>query len=417
MARQTKLLTSAEIEIIKSQKNKVTYGKLAEQYGVSVRTIGRVMSGEMTSSVDGTDEELILENVRLAKQKQRLQDTQRVERKAFREYARVENAVEELNKELISVIRDNPFHPATVKHYETGQEPIGVVHLTDNHFGEQVHLESNVFNFSIASKRLHKHVETAKKYFNAFGVKRVLVAMTGDMLNSDRRLDEVLENASNRSKTAFIAADIIGQVIQDLNKEFNVSVASITGNEGRVNKDLGWISTIASDNYDLVIHNILSYQFKDCEGVDFFPIRNPLEQVVSLNGTNILLIHGHNGLAKDARIETETAKVMARYANIGVQVHYVICGHIHKANVSDYYSRSGGLVGGNAFSEGALNLLSKASQNLYLFWGNGSRIDSLKVDLQEVEGFEGYTYDESLESYHHDKEISQNGVVVFQVVI
>ena len=39
-------------------------------------------------------EEIIGQNVRLAKQKQALQDLNRIERKSFRENARIENAVE-----------------------------------------------------------------------------------------------------------------------------------------------------------------------------------------------------------------------------------------------------------------------------------------------------------------------------------
>ena len=42
--------------------------------------------------------ELILENVKLAKQKQSAQDLNRIERKAFREYARLENAVSQYSK-------------------------------------------------------------------------------------------------------------------------------------------------------------------------------------------------------------------------------------------------------------------------------------------------------------------------------
>ena len=43
----------------------------------------------------------IVENVRLSKQKQSYQDRSRVERKSFREYARLENALTELNSKLI----------------------------------------------------------------------------------------------------------------------------------------------------------------------------------------------------------------------------------------------------------------------------------------------------------------------------
>ena len=54
-----------------------------------------------------TDREILKENVSLAKSNQRLQDKNRIKNKAFREDARIENAVTEYNKELIKVLKQN----------------------------------------------------------------------------------------------------------------------------------------------------------------------------------------------------------------------------------------------------------------------------------------------------------------------
>ena len=52
-----------------------------------------------------TDKEILQENVSLAKSNQRLQDKNRIKNKAFREDARLENAVEVYNKQLIKVLK------------------------------------------------------------------------------------------------------------------------------------------------------------------------------------------------------------------------------------------------------------------------------------------------------------------------
>ena len=44
-------------------------------------------------------------------------------------------------------------------------------------------------------------VETAVKVFNAFGVVNILVSITGDLLNSDKRLDKLLNVFSSYSLT------------------------------------------------------------------------------------------------------------------------------------------------------------------------------------------------------------------------
>ena len=46
------------------------------------------------------DLELLRENVRYRKEKQKAQDVNRIERKGFREHARIENAVEAYSEEL-----------------------------------------------------------------------------------------------------------------------------------------------------------------------------------------------------------------------------------------------------------------------------------------------------------------------------
>jgi len=52
---------------------------------------------------DEDELELLTANVRLAKQKQSAQDLNRIERKAFREHVRVENAVIAYNEKLIKL--------------------------------------------------------------------------------------------------------------------------------------------------------------------------------------------------------------------------------------------------------------------------------------------------------------------------
>ena len=56
------------------------------------------------------DLELLRENVRYRKEKQKAQDVNRIERKGFREHARIENAVEEYSKELKQLFENNRLH-------------------------------------------------------------------------------------------------------------------------------------------------------------------------------------------------------------------------------------------------------------------------------------------------------------------
>ena len=355
--------------------------------------------------------ELIQENVRLAKQKQSAQDINRIERKSFREYARVENAVAEYNKQLVKIFDKYKLSTYVKKHSEDTSS-VGVIQFSDVHFNELVSLPHNKYDFKVASARCKLFVDKATKYFKAFGITNVLMVQSGDLLNSDRRLDELLNMATNRTKATFLAVDILQQVILDLNSNFNVSVCMVTGNESRVKKDWGWSTLIATDNYDYTIFQTLRYLFKDSD-IKFID-GDPTEVVVEVAGQNLLVLHG-NGSIKKTAVESSVNQIVGRYKMRGTTIDYVIFGHIHSARVGDNYARSSSMVGANDYSEKALNLSGRASQNCYIFYDNGNR-DGIKIDLQNHT--EGYNIEESLESYNaksHDK--IQKGTTIFKVVV
>ena len=167
---------------------------------------------EAISSVFETDKELIEQNVRYKKQQQKFADLNRVERKSFREYARVENSIEELNRELINVFNQNPIQIST-NTFPTITKGIGIFQLSDLHFNELVELENNKYDFTVASQRLQKYVRESTDYFKSKGITTVLVALTSDLLNSDRRFSEIVAMATNRSKATFLAVQLLENVI------------------------------------------------------------------------------------------------------------------------------------------------------------------------------------------------------------
>jgi len=357
------------------------------------------------------DLDIVRENVRLSKQKQKAQDKNRIFNKAFREHSRIENAVEEYSKELVSLFENNNLNRTTTEH-KTNNQAVGVIQFSDVHFNELVDLENNKYDFRVASQRVRYFVYKAKLYFRTANVSNVVVAFTGDLMNSDRRLDELLNQATNRAKATFLGVDILQQAILDMNKHFNVTVASIVGNEGRANKEMGWSNIVATDNYDYTIFQCLRFLFRDTH-VEFVH-GDPSELVINVAGQNLLMMHGHGSFR--GKLETSINQIAGRYALKGVHIDYVIFGHVHSARVGDNFGRSSSMVGANDYSEKALNLNGRASQNCYIFYSSGNR-DGIKVDLQNVDS-EGYDIDKSLEAYNaksHGK--SKKRKTIFEVVV
>jgi predicted phosphodiesterase len=359
------------------------------------------------------DRDLLTFNVRLAKMRQALLDTNRIERKAFREHARIENAAAAYARELAALLDERGF---TREIHISSPAPCGeavlIVQLSDLHFNEQVDLPSNRYDFTVAAARLAKLASRVKQLGRSYGASKVVVACLGDFLNSDRRLDELLSNATNRSKATLLAVDILRAFLLDLRSEFALEIYGITGNESRVKQELGWSDALATDSYDLMIYAILKRGFEGVEGIDFCGFQAN-ELLFTVMGRTFLCLHGHQ---VGANVQKSVQEITGRHAAHGVSVDYTLFGHLHATSIGDYHARNASLVGSNAYSEAGLNYCSKAAQNVHIV--TPTAIDGMKVDLQDTTGIEPYPFASEWEAYCPKSESKlHQGAVVYQVTI
>ena len=364
-----------------------------------------------TQGKDIADAELAAKCVDYKQQTQKYQDTNRIERKTFRQDSRISNALEEYNKSLIENFTS--LEPFTIIHENINDKAIGIIQLSDIHFNELINIEGNQYDFKIAAKRLKLLCTKAKMYFNNMNVSNVLVAFTGDILNNDKLLDKLLNQATNRAKATLLGFHILEQFICDLNQFFNVSIASVTGNEGRANIELGYSNIMATDNYDFTIFNMLRIAFRNSKGITFIE-GNGSEQIIEVANNNILLLHG---LSIKSEIEKSIQQIIGKYATKGIIVDYVFIGHIHSSRIGDLYARSSSLCGANAYSDYALNLSSRASQNIAIFYDNKSH-DVFKIDLQNTDNIQGYQIISLLEEYNAKSiDKCKKNTTIFKVII
>jgi predicted phosphodiesterase/predicted transcriptional regulator len=339
---------------------------------------------------------------KLTASKQKAQDKARIARKTLRESSRIDNAIEEYSKELIEVFTNNNIHIHTTCHDKQNTDGVvAIVQISDPHFNELVNLPNNKYGFKKASARLAYFAKRIKQILDPSYVKHIVVAMTGDLLNSDRRLDELLSQATNRAQASFLAVDILQQFLRDLNQDYNLTCVCVSGNESRIGQEVGYTKQLVNNNYDVTIYNTLAYLFKDTQGIKFLS-GDFLEQVIEVNGKNVLLFHGHGRIKGKKNLEKVIDDIRGCYAANGIIIDFIIFGHKHSAYISDNFGRSSSLVGANSFSERGLGLSSRASQNLYLIHKDGSR-DAIKIDLQEVEGC-GYPINKDLIVYDDSEE-------------
>ena len=353
------------------------------------------------------DKEIIQHNILLQNRSQKQADLNRIKNKSFREHSRLENALVEYNIALIDLLKAESLK-TTIKHHKSKDKQAIIVQIADTHFNELVDLKNNKYDFEVASKRLQKFAHHIKEYAKFYNVSEIFIAISGDLINSDRRLDEKLSMSTNRAKATFLGVHLLKHFILDLNSVANISVGCVSGNESRA-YELGWVDIVASDNYDFVIFEILRMLLPDIN----FVASGSLELVVDINGHNVLLIHGHQlGNMQNDKI----AKVMSKYARNGVILDFIICGHLHETKITDMFARSSSLVGANAYSENALLLSSRAAQNIYIM--KDKERHDIRIDLQHTKGFNGYPINKELSSYNAkslDKSLKKQ--TIFKIVI
>lgn len=302
--------------------------------------------------------------------------------KTFREYARSINALEQLNIDLLDNISylkpriiTNVDYSDIVKTYNSD---VLVVQLSDLHFSEVVNEQFDRFDFTVLSKRLKKFANIIKEQYRLYNYRKIFIAITGDLINNDVIPSKLLNNSCNKAKAILLAVDILEQFILDIKSECKEIVIAFTaGNESRLDLDYNSDSSLITNNCDFIVFNILEKLLSDT-GIKFIKgFANEL--IVNINGNNILLTHGVIFAKGD--IEKSVAELIGKYSIRGINIRYVIFGHIHCQRNSSMFGRSGGIVGGNAFSDKTLNLMSRASQNMYVVSTDGT-IHTIGVDLE-----------------------------------
>ena len=348
----------------------------------------------------GSKQESTDRRYKLAAQLQKSRDLLRVERKQYREEIRYHNAVNELSEEIVSALELHSEF-STIDHVrEDGifiAEAEGIIHLSDHHFNELVDMPYNKYDFRIAAQRLNKLVCKAKIMFHAHGIRNVHICFTGDMVNSDRRLDEIMNMATNRAKASVLAAMLLKEVLLDLNKDFTLQIHMVTGNESRMHKEMGSSEIRQSDNYDMIIHEMLRMMFLDKPGIEFVD-GDCVEQPIRVMGHVILLLHGHQ--CKMSGVSSQMQRLKGKWSDylVNETIDYVLFGHFHTSRITDLFARSGGLCGANAYSDNQLQLSSRASQNIFIVEKDG--INGMKIDLQHSDTYDGYGIDPMLETYN-----------------
>ena len=349
--------------------------------------------------IDSLTDDDKTEMTKLRQDKLRANDKLSFERNAFNKRLRELSALEELNQELINGL--NKLKPIVPEYFTkpctSYTEDVLVVSIGDWHLGEiSAEFKHTGFDMEIASKLLKKYANYIKGEIINKGYKKVVIMCGGDICNNVTLLCKRLQQTSNRATTTIMAVVLMEHFILDIYEACpNIVFAGVGNNESRYDEDYFEDEYLITNCADYVVYNMLELLFTDIPTIKFLGGRN-CEKVVNINGSNILLTHGVAFGKGD--VEKAVQQAISRYSVKNVDIRYVLLSHIHCTRNSNFFSRHGSLVGGNAYSNSTLNLQTRASQNILTVSKNGD-INSLMIDLEDVDGIIGYDISNEIKKF------------------
>jgi len=312
------------------------------------------------------EESILNENHKLRKQLQKSRDDLRILRKSDRGEFR--------NHEVYDSFMDSMF--SIVDTYKRKNKPIisvsdnkkvAIMQFSDHHICQKIDLPNNKYDVEIARDRLFRYIDkTVNEYLIPLNITEINIFFTGDLFNLDFLTDQLLTNQYVRAEAFVRGYDLYCEVVEYLLElGYSISIASILGNESRLNtrEHMSNVDYIAKDNFDYICHQMLKRRFND---VKFLNEGDQLEDMINVNGKNIILTHGNN--LKHSNLMDSINKLKLRWQNYsGIYADYALFGHIHQSLIDSGFARSSSLCGGNSYSDKKLNIPSStANQNLFL---------------------------------------------------
>jgi hypothetical protein len=320
---------------------------------------------------------------------------ERDDKNYYKKLLREENRIDILQEKLITALENN-ITPYENKFIPVDQHPdhenVAIIQLSDLHLNESVDPKNvkgvNEYNWKIASKRLKKYADRCKKKMESAGTEKIIIALTGDLYNSNRRYDEIVDNMDSLAVAVIIGSDLISKFIMDVSQGRYTTVYSVFGNESRIREE--YTANHWEHNFDFINHYMMKYRLEQQENIFFNnPTYDHSVVIKDVLGANILLIHGHNRTS----FEKELVK-FAHDPHDPIIIHYMLHGHVHETKISHNSKRSASLVGSNSYSYNMLGLPSYAEQNIHFIIKETDKripiMETTTINLDHTGDIEGY---------------------------
>lgn len=238
--------------------------------------------------------------------------------------------------------------------------------LSDLHFGEYINREEldglNSFDPEIAEARLTRVFSVAAslltEHWPGPPPARLIIAMLGDMISGALHPELTRSDKMRPMESVRAVANVLASGVELLLNTVDcpIDMISVVGNHGRTGLKPE-AKGVAVESYDTLVSDFLEMHFRGNKRLTFYVPPGP-DALISIYGYRFLLTHGDrlgSGGGKgfvgaELPILRGFQKVHMDYADRGILLHHVICGHFHTALASARGTANGCLPGVSEFS-------------------------------------------------------------------
>lgn len=300
------------------------------------------------------------------KAKSRIQ--QRDERNLMNEYVRKASRLDRY-KDLIEdaadkMAKEKPCLFSNEETVFTSYDKVGILQLSDHHYGLQIDNAWNKYDVDIYRTRLEKVINETISRLYSNGINKLYVLIQGDLISSSIRSVIRLKNQEDIIEQIMNVSEYLFDAIDKLSYYADVKVVVVSGNHDRVTpkKD----DSLPQENYVRIIRWYLESRFKLNNKVEF--LNNEYGYQIgtfSEFGMNIGVVHGHNDPFEAIvnRISTFTRR----------PYDLIFTAHRHTANFKDIQKcrviGNAALVGTDDYCED-LRATSYTGQNFSILYSN-----------------------------------------------
>ena len=306
----------------------------------------------------------LLDEIRFAthefqKERIKLQDERTHARADARVTARNEVFLEAVKyyADKLSSVRPLPktLYPLSVG----AKERIGILCLSDWHFGMQVNLSYNYYDVQTCIDRLIKLKQEVISKGKELQFSKLIIVNLSDLISGRIKKQHQIQNQYNVAEQINGVIDMLTCLITDLSEYFEIDYYDCLDNHSRIEPNKK--DSIDSESYCLIISGALERYFKNHPRVNI--LYNKDDDIINFNvfDYEVAAVHGHDDKTKDT-INNLTG--MAKKP-----LDMVMTAHLHHFLADEKQEcvqlGNGSLIGADDYSH-KLRVRSKPSQNLVI---------------------------------------------------